>query len=122
VHFDHLLRGVARLLVQLVDVLRDQRMQLSSSFQVHQRQVPRVGLCAPRRARHPIPPGKLPHLAVREVVVDVGHLLGERIPGPQALRAAEIRDSRVGGDSRAGKRHDAPGGIDPGTSFFDQGI
>src|SRR6186713_1646807 len=84
--------------------------------------MPGVGPCRPRRARHAVLPRELPHLAVGEVVVDVGHLLGERIPRPQPLRAAEIGDAGVGRDARAGEDDDALGRVDPGTRLVDQGI
>src|SRR6185503_1761275 len=87
-----------------------------------QSEVTRIRLRRPRRAAHAVLPGKLPHLAVGEVVMDVGHLLGERILGPQALRPAEVRDARVGGDSRAGQRDDALGRVEELARLLDQGI
>src|SRR5688500_3718776 len=106
--------------MQLVDVLRDEGMELVSFLQLDDGQVPGVRLRGPGRARHAVLPGELPHLGVREVVVDVGHLFCERILGPQALRAAEVRDAGVGGDAGAGQDDDAPGGVNPGTRVLDE--
>src|SRR6185436_20318390 len=81
-----------------------------------------IGLRRPCRAGQPVLPGKLPHLGIGEVVVDVGHLLGERIFRPQPLRAAEIRDARIGGDARAGEHDNSPRCIDPAADLIDHGI
>ena len=42
---------------------------------------------------------------VGDVVLDRGHLLGARILGPDALRAAKVRDARGGGDAGTGEHH-----------------
>src|SRR5437879_12772354 len=94
-------------LMQLGDVLRDQRVELARALELHQRKMPPVRLRAPCRAAEAVLPGRLAHLRIAEVAMDVRHLLGERIPGPDALRAAEVRDAGVGGDARAGERDDA---------------
>ena len=49
--------------------------------------------------------------------MNVRHLLGERILGPDALRAAEVRDAGVGGDARPGERDDALRLAHPGADF-----
>src|SRR5688572_4144582 len=49
-HLDYARGGVSGQLVQLVDVLRDQRVQLVSLFELHQGPMTCVGLRAPRRA------------------------------------------------------------------------
>ena len=107
VHLDHELRGVPRELVQLVDVLGDERVELAQPLELDDREVPGIRLRAPRWAREPVLPRCFTHLGIGEVVVDVRHLLGHRIPGPHALRAAEVRDPRVGRDAGAGEHHDA---------------
>ena len=76
---------------------------------------PAFGLRAPRRARQAVLPRGLAHLGIGQVVVDVGHLLGVRILGPHALRAAEVRNARVGRDAGAGEHDDALGVFDPCT-------
>ena len=49
VHFDHLAWRVAGLLMQTVDILRDQRVQLSAPFEIHERAVSGIGRGLPRR-------------------------------------------------------------------------
>jgi hypothetical protein len=114
-HLDHEPGRVARDLVKLVDVLRDERMQLLSFFELNQREVAGIWAGRPRRAREAVLPRSLAHLGVGEVVADVGHLLRHGIARPQALRAAKVRDARIGGDAGAGERHDASRLIYPGA-------
>src|SRR3989449_7845283 len=79
--------------------------------------MPRVRLRAPCRAAEAVLPGCLAHLRIAEVAMNVRHLLGERIPGPDALRAAEVGDAGVGGDARPGERDDALRLAHPGADF-----
>jgi hypothetical protein len=63
-HFDDLLRRVSRLLVQAVDVLRDQRVQSSRAFKISQRAMAGVRLSLPRRMIQALLPRKLAHLGI----------------------------------------------------------
>src|SRR4051812_48593126 len=108
--------------MQLIDVLRDQRVQLAPLLQVDQRKVSRVGLRVPGWAGKPVLPRRFSHPGIGEVVVDVGHLLGDGILRPHALRPAEIRDAGIGGDACAAEHDYAIGAVDPGTDLLDQGI
>src|SRR5262245_32759959 len=84
--------------------------------------MPCIRLCVPRRTVEPVLPGKLSHLGIGKVVVDVGHLLRERILGPQPLRPAKIRNAGIGGDACAAEDDDALSVIDPASNFVDHGI
>src|SRR5256885_11683417 len=79
--------------------------------------MPRVRLRAPCRAAEAVLPGCLAHLRIGEIAMDVRHLLGERIPGPDALRAAEVGDAGVGGDARPGERDEARRLAHPGADL-----
>src|SRR5204862_6289810 len=92
-------------LVQLVDVLRDQRMELPPALELDQRQMTRVGLRLPGGMVEAALPRGSAHLGIGEVVMDVGELLGERILGPHALRSAEVGNAGVGGDAGAGQNN-----------------
>ena len=84
-HLDDPVCGAAGLLVQFVDVLRDQRMQLAAALQFHQCQVAAVGLRRPRRMRKAAAPGGLPHLRVGQVVLQGRLFLGSRV-GAYAIK------------------------------------
>ena len=105
---------MAGLLVQLVDVLGDQRQQLAAPLQRQQGAVASVGLGLPHGAGQPAAPGRLAHLRVGQVGLQGRLLLGCRLGGPHPLRAAEIGDARIGGDAGPGEHHDAPGLGHPG--------
>src|SRR5205823_11223080 len=107
-HLDHELARVAGELVQLVDVLRDERMELALALELDQREMAGVRLRVPRGMLQPALPRGFAHLGIVEVVVDVGELLGERILGPHALRPAEVGNARVGGDAGARENDNAP--------------
>ena len=110
VDLDHLGRVGARLLVQLVDVLGDERVQLALALQGDEGAVPGVGLGRPGRRLQAVAPRPLPDLGVGHVIGERGHLLGPGVLGPDALGAPEVGDARVGGDTGAGK-HDHPPGL-----------
>ena len=104
-NLDHELRRGTRLLVQAVDVLRDDRVQLAVSLQLDQRSVPGVGLGRPRGRSQPVLPGPPSHLGVRHVVLERGHLFGFGILRPYALGTAKVGYARLGGDPRTGEHH-----------------
>src|SRR5258706_8825196 len=106
--------------MQLVDVLRDQRVELALFLQLDDREVTGIGFRAPRRARQPVLPRSLTHRGLGEVVMDVRHLLGERIPGPDALRAAEIGNAGIGRDAGARQDDDAPRLANPALDLVPQ--
>ena len=56
-HLHHLVRAVARLLVQFIHVLRDQRVQLAARLQRDQRPVAGVRARRPRRMLEAALPG-----------------------------------------------------------------
>ena len=104
VHLDHQRRRLAGALVQLVDVLGDERMQLAALLERHQRAVAGVRRRAPGRRIEARAPRGLAHLRLGEVVLDRRLLLGRRVPRPHAARAAEIGNARFGRDAGAGER------------------
>ncbi len=112
----------AGLLVKAVDVLGDQRVELPAPLEGDERAVPGVGLGRPRRRVEPALPRELTDLGVGHVVLERRHLLGLGVLGPDALRAAKIRDARLGGDAGAGERHDLAGGVDPAAGRRDQRV
>jgi len=64
-------------------------------------------------------PGAGADLGVGHVVLQRGHLLGFGVLRPQPLRAAEVRDPRVGRDAGAGQDGHARGGVDEGAGTVD---
>ena len=119
VHLDHLVRIVAGLLVQSVDVLRDDGEQPIRPFEFDDRTVSAVRFCGERGGVDPVLPGGPPHLRIVEVVLDVRGLLGRRVLRPQPVRTAEVRDPRVGRDPGAGEHDDASGSADDVAGRFD---
>ena len=88
VHLDHALGRIARLLMQAVDVLRDQRVQLAAPLERDDGLVARVRLRLPRRMHQPRLPRLLAYRRIGHVIADVGELLRLRIARPHALRPA----------------------------------
>ena len=95
--------------MKTVDVLRAGRVKRPCPLEPHQRGMPVVRLCLPRRAVQPRLPRQLPHVWIGHVVVDVRHPFRFRISGPDAVRPSEIGNAGLGGDPRAGQRDDAGG-------------
>jgi hypothetical protein len=93
VNLDDPQRRVPGPLVQLIDVLGDQRVQLAALLQFHQRQVATIRARLPRGMRDTAAPRGLAHLRVGQVGLQRRLLLGRRIGGPQAQRAAKIGDA-----------------------------
>ncbi len=95
--------------MEAVDVLRDDRVELSCPLERHERAMPVVRLCLPRRTVQPRLPRQPPHLGIGQVVVDVRHPLRFRISGPDAIWTSEIGDAGFRGDACARQRDDAGG-------------
>ena len=57
----------------------------------------------------PVPPGLPADVGVGDVVLQRETSPAARVPGPNALRAAEVGDAGVGGDPRAGENRDPLG-------------
>ena len=107
VHLDHTVRIDAGLLVQPVDVLRDDGGEPALTLQLDDREVAGVRGGRPRRIVEPAAPRPPADVGVGEVVLDRRQLLGLRVLRPHPVRAAEVRDPRIGRDPRA-REHDDP--------------
>src|SRR2546426_6820152 len=105
--------------MEAVDVLGDQRVERAAPLEGGERQMPGVGLGLPRGRLEPTPPGARADVGVGEIVLERRELFGAGVPGPHALRPAEIGDAGVGGDSGARQRHDAFGLVDPAADGLD---
>ena len=117
-NFDHAFRRIAGSLMESVNILCDQRVEFprrSSSTSA----VPCIGLCLPRGGVQPRLPRRFPHLAIRNVVTNVGHLFGCRVLSPHALRSTKVRNAGVGRDARACQDNHAFGGIYPAMNGLD---
>src|SRR6059036_1821865 len=77
--------------MQAVDILRDQRVQFSAPFELHEGSMPGVGRGMPRGMIDTALPRELADLGIRHVVMNVGEPFSFRVLGPHALRTAEIR-------------------------------
>ena len=110
VQFDDLRVRHARALVQPVDVLGDDGAHPPLLDQLGQRAMTGIGL----GLQHGLVggelavPGLAAHLVGSHEVVEVDRL----VAGPDAPGRAEVRDSRLGRDARAGEGHDPLGRMD----------
>jgi hypothetical protein len=95
--------------MQTIDILRDERVQLVPVFQIDERPVAGIGFGSTGRGVELRPPGPLAQLAIRQVMLEGGHLLGFRIAGPHPFGPTKIRDAGFGGDARPGQDHDPIG-------------
>ena len=101
VQLEHAL--AACVLVEAVDVLRNDRSQLARGFQGGQGAVSGVGLCALKLAV-----GLLFHLPVLAARVSVCEKVLKEdglVPAPDSARAAEIRNPALCADPRSGERN-----------------
>src|SRR5207302_3964032 len=98
--------GRAVTLVQAVDVLRDDGNELAGLLEISESAVSGVGLRRPDRML----PARLPRpatdLRVRDVVLQRRHPLRLRVASPHSVGPTKVRDSRVGRNTRTGKRRD----------------
>ena len=108
-------------LVQPVGVLGDQRVELSSPLEVHQRGVTAVRLRTPRPMTEAGLPGGTPHLGIAEVRRQARRPLGRRVPRPHAVGPAEVGDPRVRRDAGTGQDGDGIGDVDPGSGSGEVG-
>jgi hypothetical protein len=115
-HLDDAFRGVARALMQAIDVLCDQCVKFSAVLERYKSPVAGVGLRRPRRVFEAGLPSGLAHVAIADVVPDVRHLFRCRIGRPQALWPAEVRYSRVRRYACARKNDHFPRSRDPATN------
>ncbi len=107
VQLQHPVPVQARALVQLVDVLGQQRAQPAGAVEVDESAVSGVGFGAPGRVLGAAAPGLLADPRIGDVAVDVAEPLGGRVLGPHPVRAPEVRDA-------GGRRHSRTGeGGDP---------
>jgi hypothetical protein len=95
--------------MQTINILGDQGMKPSSLFQFHQGHVSCIGFGSPGRMRQTFLPRQPADFRIGHVVTDIREFLGFWIQRPYAPGAAKIRDSRFGGDARAGKCGNASG-------------
>src|SRR5690349_3042829 len=96
VDLDDLVGARAGLLMQAVDVLRDDRDQPTGPFEVDEGRVPAVRLRRPRRMVATGPPRASAYVRVGDVVGKRGELLRLGILGPYAVRPAEVRYAAIG--------------------------
>ena len=122
VHFDHFFGGHTGALVQAVNVLGDQCVQPAAPLQFGQCTMAGIGRCGPRRMRKPRLPRQAAHFGIRCVITDVGHALGLGVERPHALGSAEIRNTGVGGNARAGEHDHALRSFNPVTDGIEFGI
>ncbi len=113
VQLHDVVRRRARPLLQPVDVLRDHLRVHAAGCEPGQRQVRGVRLRRPGRVHEPVLPRAAAYRRVGDVVLERRQLLGLGVAGPDALRAAEVRHPRVGGNASAGERRDAPDAVRP---------
>jgi hypothetical protein len=106
--------------MEAVDVLRDQGVQRAAPLEVDQGAVPGVRIALARERLRAAAPGAYAHVPIGHVVLQRRHLLGAGVFRPHALRTAEVRNPRVGGDAGAGEHDDALGVGDPGTNRRDE--
>src|SRR5262249_20304411 len=119
VHLDDLVGRAAGLLVQAVDILRDQREELVAALERDEPAMAGIRLGTPCWMIEPAFPRQLPDFGIRHVRVDVREPLGLWISGPEPLRATKIRDAGLSGDAGAGQRDDATGCVNPAANGLD---
>jgi hypothetical protein len=94
-------------------------VELAAALELHERDVPRIRLRTPCRMIQTALPGERANLRVRHVVLDAGQLFGGGIGRPQAVRAAEVRNTGFGRNAGAGQRDDARCRIHPAAHLVD---
>ena len=104
VQFDDIVRRDAGVLMQIVDILRDQRRNLAGAVEPGERAMAAARFRLGETLLHDEapPPGLVAHLAAGHEFVERDRL----VLGPQAAGRAEIRNAAFGGDAGAGERHD----------------
>ena len=110
VELDDCLVGQTPFLMQSVDILGHDALQQAGPPPVGNSQMRRVRFrgCNGRIRVQTAAPRLAPHLRVVQVVA----VVDRRVAGPDATRAAEVRDTRLGADARARKDHGAgPAGL-----------
>ncbi len=97
----------ARGLMQIVDILRDDRGHFARTVQAREREMPatRLRRCKMRVHGETPAPRLIAHVGAGHELIE-GNGLGF---GPQAARRAEIRDTAFGRDPRPGKGLDHVG-------------
>ena len=104
--------------MKAVSILRDQREHAPGVFEGSDRPVPGVGGKVLPKLPQTLAPCLHPDRPGGDVVADVGELSGIRVPGSHALRAAEIRTPRVGGDAGSGEEDHLAGAPQRFTAQF----
>jgi hypothetical protein len=94
--------------MQTIDILRDERVQLSMALQLHERAMPGIGRGVPCWMIDTALPRKSADFRVRHVVMNVRQLFRLGILRPHALWTSEIWNTRLGRDPGAGERDHAP--------------
>ena len=106
VQIDDLVRAVAGLFVQRVEVLRGDEAQHAGFLQVDERVMRLAGFRVPYRGLLLPAPRIFPCRFVGQEGVDVVHLHLVGVLGPYAIGATEVRDSCGCGDAGPGEDHD----------------
>src|SRR5579864_4873527 len=110
VQLDHMLRGKSRRLVQVVDVLGDDRGHLAGAVKARQRPVAaaRPGIAELVGHGEAPPPRFVARLLARQELVERDRL----VLGPQAPGRAEIGDAALGGNAGPGEWDNDPSLVD----------
>ena len=111
--------GGAGFLMQAVDVLRDHDGRSPALLEASHRPMRSIGLRCFDTRLEAVPPALSPNLRVRHVVLD--RVAVGIASAPQSLGAAEVGDSRLGGDSGAGEHEDVARRAQPAKGQFGLG-
>src|SRR5262245_11447913 len=104
--------------MKAIDVLGNERMKFAALLERHKSPMAGVRLRGPCGMFKSSLPRQFAYFAIRDVVVYIRHLFSGGIERPQALRSAEILDTRICRNSRARQYNDARGVIDPMSNPF----
>ena len=110
---DDSLRRLPGRVVKAVDVLGDEEVQRALLLEVDERAVRGVGLGREVIALDAVLPSAPPDVGIAHVVLELCGLLGGRVLRPDAVGAAEVGDTRLGGDARPRERDDVVGVAQP---------
>ncbi len=122
VDLDDSIRIGAGLMVQTIDVLRNQQAELRQCLEPKERSVADVRLGIPYGRGSPTLPCSAPDVWVLDVVLKRRHLLGTRVLGPDALRAPEVGDLGVCGDTSTSQHNDTVGSSDPLRGLLEHSV
>ena len=117
---DHAFGSKARGLMQVIDVLRDQRGDLAGAMQGGQSLMSTARTCGCKTRFHGEPPA--PSLVTHILTGDKLVVRDRAVFGPKPARRPKVRDPALGGDPRAGKRDNDGRLIDQSSQTIDGGL